>query len=321
MPEMFQYCGKRFRVFKRAHKTCDTVFPIRGRRMAHAVHLETRCTGDAHGGCQAGCLIFWKEAWLKRVDAPATLEDPIARRECTEEDVRAGTFAPDSKADSAPVYACQATQLPYATTSLAWWDYRQYVEDWVSGNVSAWQLLKGAVYSVYSGIANAGIGLSGVMRWLYDTFRPLWRGTRFPRTAGLIPLGEPTPTLSAPLDLRPGEWVRVRSHEEILHTVNTANKNRGLYFDAEMVPFCGGTYRVLQRVNQIVDEKTGKLIRLKNAPIILEGAYCQSRYSGCRMFCPRAIYPYWQEIWLERVSESTGRSGPAATRALESPPR
>ena len=25
MPQMFQYCGKRFRVFKRAHKSCDTV--------------------------------------------------------------------------------------------------------------------------------------------------------------------------------------------------------------------------------------------------------------------------------------------------------
>src|SRR5882762_6251854 len=67
MPQMFQYCGKRFQVFKRAHKTCDTVFPIRGRKMADAVHLETRCDGAAYGGCQAGCLIFWKEAWLKRV--------------------------------------------------------------------------------------------------------------------------------------------------------------------------------------------------------------------------------------------------------------
>ena len=68
MPEMFQDRGKRFRVFKRAHKTCDTVFPVRGRRMANAVHLEVRCNGEAFGGCQAGCLIFWKTAWLKHVD-------------------------------------------------------------------------------------------------------------------------------------------------------------------------------------------------------------------------------------------------------------
>ena len=25
MPEMLQYCGKRFRVFKQAHKTCDNI--------------------------------------------------------------------------------------------------------------------------------------------------------------------------------------------------------------------------------------------------------------------------------------------------------
>ena len=25
MPQMFQYCGQRFQVYKRAHKTCDTV--------------------------------------------------------------------------------------------------------------------------------------------------------------------------------------------------------------------------------------------------------------------------------------------------------
>src|SRR5579863_7337425 len=67
MPEMFAFCGKRFRVYKRAHKTCDTVFPVRGRRVDRAVHLETRCDGSAHGGCQASCLIFWKDEWLKPV--------------------------------------------------------------------------------------------------------------------------------------------------------------------------------------------------------------------------------------------------------------
>ena len=45
MPEMFAFCGKRFQVYKRAHKTCDTVFPVRGRRVDDAVHLETRMAG------------------------------------------------------------------------------------------------------------------------------------------------------------------------------------------------------------------------------------------------------------------------------------
>ena len=67
MPEMFAFCGKRFQVYKRAHKTCDTVFPVQGRRVADAVHLETRCDGSAHGGCQASCLLFWKVDWLRPV--------------------------------------------------------------------------------------------------------------------------------------------------------------------------------------------------------------------------------------------------------------
>jgi hypothetical protein len=39
MPEMLQYCGQRFRVFKSAHKTCDTIEKTGGRRMRNAVHL------------------------------------------------------------------------------------------------------------------------------------------------------------------------------------------------------------------------------------------------------------------------------------------
>src|SRR5437867_2561545 len=61
MPEMLTFCGQRFQVYKRAHKTCDTVFPVRGRRLRQTVHLSTRCDGRSHGGCQAGCLLFWKE--------------------------------------------------------------------------------------------------------------------------------------------------------------------------------------------------------------------------------------------------------------------
>jgi hypothetical protein len=44
------------------------------------------------------------------------------------------------------------------------------------------------------------------------------------------------------------------------------------------------------------------MVRFKNQAIIREGVICQSRYSDCRMFCPRAIYSYWREIWLERIS-------------------
>jgi len=68
-----------------------------------------------------------------------------------------------------------------------------------------------------------------------------------------------------------------------------------------MVPYCGKTYRVLKRVTKIVNEKTGKIQELKTPAVILETVICQARYSECRLFCPRSLYPFWREIWLERI--------------------
>src|SRR5262245_47281918 len=65
MPQMFTYCGQRFQIFKVAHKTCDTVTGPAGLSLTQCVHLNLRCDGQAYGGCDAACLIFWKEAWLR----------------------------------------------------------------------------------------------------------------------------------------------------------------------------------------------------------------------------------------------------------------
>ena len=68
MPEMLQFCGRRFTVDKVAMTLCDTIGSTGMCRMRNAVHLAgVRCDGQAHGGCQAGCLIYWKVAWLRRV--------------------------------------------------------------------------------------------------------------------------------------------------------------------------------------------------------------------------------------------------------------
>jgi len=305
MPEMFAFCGQRFRICKRAHKTCDTVFPIRGRRLADAVHLETRCSGEDHGGCQAGCLIFWKTAWLKAVDGSRSSdsEPPADRLGDGPRDTHAvvfnGVFAPGPQQPEDPVYVCQATQLPYMTSDLNWWDVRQYVEDFTSGNVTLRQILSSAVYSAYYNLSQAGIGVGRPMRWLYDKLCWIWGGPEFPGKPGKLSVNQPTPR--ARLDLRAGELVRIKSHREILETVNAEGKNRGMYWDAEMVPYCGGTYRVLRSVTKIINEQTGKMQAFATPCVILDGVMCQSRYSRCRLFCPRSIYSYWREIWVERV--------------------
>ena len=70
MPEMLAFCGRRLTVHKVAHKSCDNISRTGMRRMTDAVHLtESRCNGSAHGGCENACSLYWKEQWLKRVDA------------------------------------------------------------------------------------------------------------------------------------------------------------------------------------------------------------------------------------------------------------
>jgi hypothetical protein len=306
MPEMFQHCGKRLRVFKRAHKTCDTVHSTGGRWLGDAVHLESiRCGGEHHGGCQAACLIFWQQEWLKKVPESEAASGPHEGAAtsgrasgCSERDVMAATLK------SAPgvtelTYSCQATQLPEATTYLPWWDLRQYVEDYRSGNVGLWAMFCGFIYAWVYRMSLTRLGRRLVPS-LYDKFQAFAGGVKFPRHRGRIPPGEKTPTRT--LGLKAGDLVRVKAYEDILATLNEQNKNHGMFFDAEMVPFCGGTYRVIQRVSRIIDEKTGKMNQFKNDSIMLENVCCQSRYSDRRMFCPRAIYSLWREVWLERAS-------------------
>jgi len=316
MPEMLQYCGQRFRVNKRAHKTCDysTEFPNYTRRLKDTVHLETRCSGAAHDGCQSGCLFYWKHAWLKPMasaDAQLTIlqenRTPAGRTEssgCTEERLWERTRVPGS-GPSSPTYICQTTEIPHATTPLSPWDIRQYIEDYQSGNVPFSRLISGLIYSMYYRVSAQHrlqrIGIGPVLKWLYNTFNPLWGGSLYPRTPGKIPVGQPTPSVT--LNLQPGELVRVKSHQEILDTITTANKNRGMIWDAELVPYCGKTYRVFRRVDRLIDEKTSKMLEMKSPCIALESVVCQARYSKCRMLCPKQMFPFWREIWLERVPD------------------
>jgi hypothetical protein len=84
--------------------------------------------------------------------------------------------------------------------------------------------------------------------------------------------------------------------------IATGLSNRGLQFDAELVPFCGKVFRVSTRVERFVDERTGEMRQMKTPAVILDGVTCKALFSGQRLFCPRSINIWWREIWLERVS-------------------
>lgn len=308
MPEMLKYCGKRFRVFKRADKTCDNIKDWSLRRTENAVHLAgVRCDGSEHGNCDAGCLIFWREAWLKRAEpqflnghqigaqgagAPSEPSSDTTKR--TQEAVRATVKSPSTvRGDSAEqVYACQATDLRDFTSHLYWWDLRQYIRDIRSGNLSP-----GIADSKSERLLESVLGFLEVTRGLvilvFNKIQGVRDGVQYPRIEGAL-----ATTPITELNLEPGEFVQVKSKTEILETLDRRNRNRGLLFDSEMVRYCGGTFRVLKRVHRIVDEKTGKMMYMKSPCIILEGVACASEY---HRFCPRSIYHYWREAWLQRV--------------------
>jgi hypothetical protein len=308
MPEMLQFCGRRFRVSAVAHKTCDTARQTwKNRRLQATVHLAgLRCDGSAHGGCQAECNLFWKDVWLKpaagdqndSVGPVVETENSVASV-CTETQLLANTrFAPPEEEE--PRYACQATKLYDATQSLAWWDVRQYVFDVVTRNHAVGRVLRVTWLGLLRWLLSCVPFGYRLFRWFTEWMYRVLARRSIPSIEGRIKRGAPTPVDR--LDLKPGEYVRIKSQSEIEQTLDGRGRNRGLSFDAEeMAPYCGKVFRVRKCVAQIIDEPTGKMRRMKQPCIILEGVVCRGEFATCRLNCPRAIPSYWREIWLERV--------------------
>jgi hypothetical protein len=301
MPEMAGRCGREFTVLKRVDKVNDLVDWTGLRRMTGAVILEgDRCDGSQHGGCQALCQSIWKEVWLTRIDerhveSPVgALEEHRAVPRCTEADlVRFCGMGPDEGGDR---YRCQQTEMKRASTYLAWWDPRQYWRDWRSGNASALEMTRAVLFWMFK-LFLQHVGGGRILLPLYNAFQRLRNGEPYPYRSGVL-----RQTPAETLDLVTGEWVRVKGFEEILATLNVRNKNRGLWFDAEMVKYCNGVYRVLARVKRIVDPKSGRILTFDNDCIILEGVTTRGDH---HRFYPQNEYPFWREIWLKRVQRPT----------------
>src|SRR5215813_5379554 len=110
MPEMIRFCGQRFRVSLRAVKTCWYGHGSGMRRFPaeDVVLLEgVRCSGIDHYGCQKACNIFWREAWLRKVDNSQTATLPPVKRESLRD--RLKTITGPNK------YFCQSSEILNAT--------------------------------------------------------------------------------------------------------------------------------------------------------------------------------------------------------------
>lgn len=268
MPEMAEHCGRRRRVYRRAEKVfLDHHYYVAG--LKSTLLLENvRCGGASHGGCQMACLMFWKEAWLKPVDAPeATPDMPIEASFPTDR-------PPDLPVRQNGRFCCQATELVRATTRVPWWDARQYVRDVTSGNMTIGQMGRLLVVQ----------GRNMLRRILHRERVGTLRGLNGGNANGR-------------LGLQPGEIVEVKSKEEIQATLDKHGRTRGLGFAPEMAECCGRRYRVASRVERLILEWSGEIQPISDT-VILEGVTCDGI---SRRGCPRDCYQLWREAWLKKV--------------------
>jgi hypothetical protein len=294
MPEMLAFCGRRLTVHKVAHKSCDNISRTGLRRMTEAVHLtESRCDGSGHGGCENRCSLYWKEQWLKRVDpddpvTPTTPTPDAGHRALLPLLVEKAQKEPFE--DGEPRYSCQATEMLRATPErLLRKDFDQYRVDVTSGNAGVLAVVRSFLVDLFNRYQDLS------RRFLPGALR-IRGGLHWGFLKGGVVSGR-TPTEH--LDLVPGELVRIKSREQIMETLDSNLLNRGMGFDAEMSRFCGRTARVKARATRCVDERTGRMLIMKNPCIILEDIVCEGAFSAN---CPREFVCWWREIWLERVA-------------------
>lgn len=269
MPEMVLYCGCVFEVWRRVEKTCVEGVGMCRFKGANVLLLRgSRCHGCRHGGCQKDCTLFWKEAWLDPVACNATSVDIIGAAPS----VPASYTYPTEKGGRS---LCQSSELSKATEPIT-----------KTGRVLVcWRDVHSGTYS-----------LAQLVHLLLAGIRVRLGRVLTPRL-GLCSATARTP--DEPLNLEPGEWVEVKSREEIIRTLDRKGRNRGLEFTPLMLPFCGRRYRVSHRVDRMIMETTGAMRELRNT-VALENVTCDGH--TCWGGCPRDQIHFWREIWLKRVT-------------------
>lgn len=285
MPEMLAWSGKTFRVSRRVEKTCmevDGHYPTRQFANQDVVSLDgPRCDGSAHDGCDRGCRIYWKEAWLrpavdKRASRPPGAADQAQLR------AHLKTRADEDR------YFCQSTELFRATIEFP-------------GKKKPW-----LVRIAFREILNGDLSVSRIaqlfLRWIRYRVPRHFQGDSSLR-------GPNARTPLEVLDLQPGEIVRVKSRARIAETLDAIGRNRGMGICEEMTRLSGQKVEIRRRVTRIIDEKTGRMrpmqhtVQLRDlpgAPIACDECLCHSEMGDC----PRGDLMYWREIWLERTQDS-----------------
>jgi len=265
MQEMAAYCGSEMGVYR----VVDKIYDYGKSRLMRSVDesvllIGLRCDGSEHGGCQAACYLIWKADWLE----PVYAREPS---EAVQPSVAPAPTAPSVQGR----YHCQYTDL--ADASRPTLDWRRIVGPWIVGNVTI------SAFAV------------AMMTRAFNALQSRRGGICYPWQ----PLAGNDKSLTG-TPLRSGDWVRVCTSAQIARSLDKNSKNKGLWFDRDMLKHCGQTYRVRGRVDKIIDVNSGTMIPMKTACIMLEGVH----YSGeFQVFGEQHDFLYWREAWLEPVAQ------------------
>lgn len=273
MPETVPLCGQRFRVAYHVEKTCVDGYrdTFRAFSAGDVVFLDDlRCDGAYHDGCARACRLFWKQAWLEKVDDEQA--SPRAVSDAARMLLRSRLKTRNGKG----IYFCQSTALMGATKALSRVE-RLYkiLEDMKVGNRSVGEVIRQITTALGVKVHSLVFG-----KW---------------------PIGALASTPVESLGLKPGDRVEVKSIDEIRATLDADGKNRGLRFTNEMDAFCGKQYVVQRVLDRMILEHTGEMVTVRNS-VILDNVHCRCTFAigGCH----RAENSYWREIWLRRIVNS-----------------
>lgn len=279
MDEMSASCGRRMRVYRVVDKIYDYKRSRLMRRLDDGVLLVgLRCDGSAHAGCEAACYLIWKLDWLRPVQDRGSVHGPI---------------------DAQPVVlptlpreqmSCQYTQLAAASRPMRARSLRGLLGPLAVGNVTL------------SAFAIA------TLTWCFNYLQGLRGGVAFPS----MPAPSDDKTIRGEA-LQEGDWVRVKLPANLARAMDRQSKNRGLWFDQDMLKHCGQTYRVRGRIDKIIDATSGSMITMKTPCIALEGVHYSGEFQG---FNEQHDFLYWREAWLDRIGDARTSIEPRDSSAL-----
>ena len=284
MPEMARHAGGATRS-RRVDKICDTIAATGSRRMHATVFLDDlRCDGSGHGGCQAGCRFYWKEAWLRRVDHKVSTP-PCRMGCCPTSSGRPGWDTDRGRGGATRALALSGDRSIQGFRAAEDFQSFAYWREFTNGNFGPLRFIPLAVRGLVMEVAG-----------------PPWRASSAPpRGAGRSPRPGSRWTYT------PANWCGCGRRRNRSHA-----RRAGLEPGALLRPRDASVLRPDtprqgpgRPVHRREDRPDAQNPEGRHHP---RGPVCSGECSTGRWFCPRAIYPFWREAWLDRVEEPTSTS-------------